>query len=1062
MARSRPKLSQAPWTGMEALHKIMERFAEFGENLNRMASALHNLENSMQHLLGVTSRVTAAMLLLHGSMGYASGGGGRKGGMSEEDKKKRKEEVEAEEAKRLKDSGLRFELKALRQKLQDLSFKKTEIQGIVDRRLHQTQSMLFKAHLSKRARVEKMLVDEQMDPTTFLSKAKAFGKLKQDQTAAVSNTKASRVLVDTEYGVSMPSGLSHKEFREAYDKMSDQEKTQVHVPTQMSVRVVNELGQTLEHFSTNLKHKLGSNKLFSLFAKDDMEQAEYAAQLHKESATAVSPTKAAKELKAFAGKNFGDEKFFEKAAANADPTAPKIGGKNFLNADLPVLTNSFGAAIGKALGLSSLDPMNKDKAVYDPQSFYFEAFRGLIRHMDPEALEKVAKSFDLNAAQLAKVASAPDLKGISSQEAIAKLLGHTYKAHDASEDTNADALITPLLQSLYKSALVSLDREGLLERSGVTDAALLENFEIAKNKHDTDPANAELKKLMADAEASSAAIEKEIARVEDDLKPKPTPSPTPTPTPTPLPKASGFRDIKNSPFLRIIPNAFNNVDFTKIMSKGFKDLIESIKDLPKAIKHGSTALAGATMGLAQMASPDTFATLQGSLQLLGMNIGSAMIKPMLNLSSIIQKVAFSFENMSPEVEQLLGRIGEWSIAIAGLAIGLKGLGMVIAPIVALFKGLFSGMVGMGKLIQGGAGLFKADAMAALTRTSAPIATYAKFGMGMLKVVSVAGLLYEAFGSLSNIILGTNIPTLHRLASDMHQASIDKQFKDKEKAETNTMYSKDEAESKSAFENYAKNKLLAKDMYTATEEQAEAFKKNLKDSSRINLFGVSDPFLKLQDTSAIRENNDKLMEHPFMQAALKAGILPRHGALPKQYNAAAIEYGQAESNYRSALKEGDQRRADFNLAAMAKAINQLFEKPQLNNMAQEAKKFNSEFVQGAGMQPGGFNANLRTQVTEKQKKDAAQSFEKMGGFQGLLASFQSFRSQPQYMGVEEAHRRVQVQALGADPLQQKIEEVKSKYLQKMVDALEKMANEEDKSIIGFVKPYANMLGIGLGS
>ena len=71
MARSRPKLSQSPWSGLDAVRKIMDRFGEFGESLNRMAGALHGLEDSMKHLLGVTSRVTAAMLMLHGSLAYA-------------------------------------------------------------------------------------------------------------------------------------------------------------------------------------------------------------------------------------------------------------------------------------------------------------------------------------------------------------------------------------------------------------------------------------------------------------------------------------------------------------------------------------------------------------------------------------------------------------------------------------------------------------------------------------------------------------------------------------------------------------------------------------------------------------------------------------------------------------------------------------------------------------------------------------------------------------------------------------------------------------------------------
>jgi hypothetical protein len=61
-----------------------------------------------------------------------------------------------------------------------------------------------------------------------------------------------------------------------------------------------------------------------------------------------------------------------------------------------------------------------------------------------------------------------------------------------------------------------------------------------------------------------------------------------------------------------------------------------------------------------------------------------------------------------------------------------------------------------------------------------------------------------------------------------------------------------------------------------------------------------------------------------------------------------------------------------------------------------------------------------------------------------------------MGVEEAHRRVQIAALGSDPLEQKINEIRSNELAKMVQALGEMSknsgDKKDAAVYQFMTPF----------
>ena len=1047
MARSRPKLSQAPWTGLEAIRKIMERFAEFGENLNRMGAALHNLENSMQHLLGVTSRVTAAMLLLHGSLSHV---GSKSSGSSDEKRKERSKEFEEEQKTRDKQADLRYELKNLRQKLGDLSFKKTETQGRLDRRLAQTHDMLFRAHLKKRSAIEEKIVREQIDPQNMIGEKNTFTDLKQAQLNTTTNKKIARVHIDTEYGAVGKETTSHTDFRKKYDKLDAPQQNTVKAPTEISVRAVNDLGQTIAEFNAKLKPALkAGNKLFTLSTKggDEVAQQAYEDKLEADKSSSITMAQAAKQLKQFAQTHNLD---FAEIAKSLDPTQIKMGGKNFEGADLPVLTNSFGKKLGEALSLKDLAPENKHKSVMDPLTYYFEGFQKLVQGMNPEALKSIADNFGLDSAQLDLVAK--NAKGIKSQEDIAKLFKMPYNAHIASEDTKAEAQLVPLMQKLFQIAQSSLDSEAMRAAHGVSDQALTEKLHEATEAHKTDPSNTDLRSLLTNIETETSAVSKEEEakklEYEESKKPK-SPSPIPPSTST-----SWFsKQLDNSPILRSIKNNFTNVDLSKIMGKGFKDVVDVLKGLPKQIATMGTAVAGATMGLAQMASPDVFATFQGSLQILGATLGSALKKPVLEFAYLIQQAAWALQGMSPETRKLIGTIGELALVVSVAAVGVKLFMMVFGPLKMAFQLLVGLFKGLGVAIQAGRAVVVKDLMSVASGAASTAANFGRFALGSLKLIGVTGLLLQGFLSLVDVIFGTNL-SLSKFAANLLTANIDKGLKAKEDADSKTMYAETPEELKKAQANYGINKLKTESFLRSSDESFKAFAESSK-SGDLTL-------------------NENLKNHPFMMTALQSDRVAPGGKLDSNLHGQANTYRVQEKIYREAKASGNEPLAENALSNMVRTLEEVKAygksheggffgtKPKFTAETEEQHKTMTSFVQAYGSKSKSFNAAGLTHQEKAERKKAAQDeFDKKGGYQGLLASFQSFRSQPQYMGVEEAHRRVQVQALSMDPIEAKLNEIKSGELAEMIRLMQIIAKPGDQGIINYMSRITG-LAPGKGS
>jgi len=89
----RPHLSSTPFSGVEAVRKLLERFGEFGERLTHISVSLSHFENSIRRVQEMTGRLTSALMLQVGVprplrsdiwnrlAGPSGGGGGGGGGL---------------------------------------------------------------------------------------------------------------------------------------------------------------------------------------------------------------------------------------------------------------------------------------------------------------------------------------------------------------------------------------------------------------------------------------------------------------------------------------------------------------------------------------------------------------------------------------------------------------------------------------------------------------------------------------------------------------------------------------------------------------------------------------------------------------------------------------------------------------------------------------------------------------------------------------------------------------------------------------------------------------------
>lgn len=1023
----------------------MERFAEFGENLNRMAGALHHLENNMQHLLGVTSRVTAAMLLLHGSLSHVSPPSGRRGesGGEEKEKSKFSEKEWAEKSK------LRHELKTTRSELDNARYAKSQIESALSQRARFNSNLVFKDMQYQRRRANREIQENALEPENILAQKESF----HNMTAAADSAKPidltpSKLVIDTEYGFAHDKDTPHDVAKGAYDQLSDKEKDQRKVLTEFSVRVVNSLGQTLDKFTKNIHHDLPGQEVYSLTAKTQAEQDAFAKALSqlKDKNKTVDVSTASQELAAFAQKNNLN---LASLAASDKPTDPKMVGRNLVNADFAVLGNSLNKQLGDTLGLNAIHPNNLKEQISDPLVVQFRSITAMLGSIkNSDAVAQIATSYGLDATELQALIKSG--KTSAKQEEIAKVFKVDYKgggAHTAESDTDVYARLLPRVESMFRILNTSLMREQILSKYGVTDAQLLEANKRAEEDHLLNPENIKLTQALEEESKRIEDLIKKLEELEKGINPgssstTPTPTtsssssssasvpPPSTPTPTPTPSASSSPPPPPSSFFKRfldkLTKLFEGVDYSRLLTKGFSEVVSEIKGSLKQVLAASTAIAGASMGLSQMASPDTFSTFQGSLQMVGMQLGRYLIRPMLDFSYYLQLLAHNLSNLSPETQKLLESIGTWSIAIAAVGIALKGIWVLISPIFAVGKALwFLAAAAYKAAIRLATGPVGSAVGSAISGIASSGLNLLGLSGGLLKFAGVTGIAYEALALLSDQLLGTRL-SLIRWAAGLNEAT-DKKAEAINKKHTEGIVAGTDEELKDSLKNYEVNRAKVITTTETTEEERKKFSK------------------------AVSSNNPSDWqfldsEHPMVKARNK---MP--GALSPAVNShidgTAKAYAQAEANYQKAKSTGDQTTADKNLAAMARYLSEMEEARVQSTWFSRKnpdKEFLKEFSQAAEAQklPGRVNPNgvTKEQLDKSKREKAKEAFEKGGGFQGLAAAFQSFRSQPQYMGVEEAHRRVQIQALGMDPIEQKINEIRQNELKDMLRHLAVIAGE----------------------
>lgn len=490
------------------------------------------------------------------------------------------------------------------------------------------------------------------------------------------------------------------------------------------------------------------------------------------------------------------------------------------------------------------------------------------------------------------------------------------------------------------------------------------------------------------------------------------------------------------------------IDFSKVIGGQSGALKEAFGSLAKGLFVAATAASGAVMGLSQLSSPDVFATFQNSLVLLGMNIGSAFMTPMLKLSWYIQQLAGQFENMSPAVRDTLESLAYWSIGIVGASLALKAITFIVSPIALVVKGLWALTVAIGATIaamgrngimntvgNGIAGLMggkAADAMGLGGSWMGPaLSNTLAFGKVVLKTTGVVLLLYEAFATLSDYLFKTNYSFTKSLGNHF----VNKEEEKTERALNDSDIRPETEEDKArALNNFEANKEYAKQQIDSSPELANLFDEKVKN-------GYAKASVWDKDLNKTDHPMHAMLNHPAL-----------HGVSHSEKENYAKRYNQAEQQYHKAKKEGNEKGMDLNRMEMARVLDKTWRAGQAKvgtpNKPDEHVDRLRDYASGQHMQQGFGNQNKTTKASKETDKDKAKKdFETGGGMKGLLMSLQSFRSQPSYMGVEEAHRRVQVEALKSDPLEQKINEIRSNELRRMVESLAKIeAGNSKKSTI----------------
>jgi hypothetical protein len=1302
MARSRPKLSQSPWSGLDAVRKIMDRFGEFGESLNRMAGALHGLEDSMKHLLGVTSRVTAAMLMLHGSL--ANSGNSPKYSKSNKDDKdkpdwdqiyknnKERDDKDYSDKKLRKavddaETKLKYDrlakerqyiakLKAINDQKIVLQKKASWFKDSAESNAIEFRKYGRKGFIKQRADALNAFANKKVNPNQLneddtvqqFKDTRTLQKTAETNPTGPTDTTIKKWVLDTEYAFKSLNTNPEKAV-EQQKNLSEADKKANRIITQISLVGVNELGQAIKTFTQNIEPALGPNE--NLYNLGNTSKSEHDEWKKREDAKTgkVSVDAAAASLMAFS-----QREGVKDAVLNKDLTAPKLVGKNILEADLPAMLNSFNAPLGKALDLQNMPDENKKESQFDPMTLAAKSIQRLLRGFKADELETTAKKYGLDINALQKLGN--QSLGGYKQEDLMKLFGLSYSgagAHDATSDATAygrlEVLISKFSQIMqqtidnrsdkqylddinlgeeaerqlestltkdYANSQDAKDRQAIVDssqdaikkleleasntalniaasRNGIeipdgpranvspfslkssgdwetqptltvdgeevmsatknpkaTPADYIKKLKELKDSNATglsgdtsefdkaidafytaskaDPLSplsetqyagfkneeltatpaphrprvdisafettgtgsfkkrpelnvdrlpamtgpyaddeaytqdmiTKLDELIASDATNMQGNTDQLKALQDILKaaldelktfkatpilaprvpitsvlPPPALPPLP-PTPPALnpldPKArrafssslSGVADsILKS--LRVFAKKLNdgkNINFKQVFGSGEGNLKEAFGSLAKSMFVTATAASGAVVGLAQLASADTFATFQNSLLMLGMTVGSAFVKPILKLSWYIQQLADCFANLSPESTKFLESLAGWSIAIVGASMALKGLAFILSPIASVVKALWALSIAVGSVIQkmavNGIGNTIAGGAAA---TGGILVNTLKFVGVLGKLVGITLGLYEAFAILSDTLFRTNLSFTKGLVLNQK-----KKYEDEEKRimDESGDKPKDKQEADRQFNEYDQNKKFTENMLTTSEEVSDLFNKKVKGG-----YGRGTTW----------DNDLNKTNHPLHNLMQQDYVARNLGSASKEDY--IKKYNMHEQLYKKSKKEGNELGADFNLGQMAKIYSDVDANARRSGGRGDTKSEEGQrlydMYHGGTMQKGRLNEDRTIKNdTRSQKEKSKDKFDSAGGYQGLLASFQSFRSQPSYMGVEEAHRRVQIAALGSDPLEQKINEIRSNELAKMVQALGEMAqnsgDKKDAAIYQFMTPF----------
>jgi hypothetical protein len=1280
----------------------MDRFGEFGESLNRMAGALHGLEDSMKHLLGVTSRVTAAMLMLHGSL--ANSGNSPKYSKSNKDDKNKPDWDQIYKNNKERDDK-DYSDKKLRKAVDDAETKLkydrlakerqyiAKLKAINDQKIVlQKKASWFKdsaesnaiefrkygrrSFIKQRADALNAFANKKVNPNRLnedetvqqFKDARTVQKAGEANPKGITDTAIKKWVLDTEYAFKSLNTNPEKAV-EQQENLSNADKKANRIITQISLVGVNELGQAVKTFTQNIEPALNQNEiLYNLGNKTKTEHDDWKKREDQKTGK-VSIDAAAASLMAFS-----QREGVKDAVLNTDLTAPKLVGKNLLEADLPALLNSFNSPLGDALGIKNMPDANKKESQYDPMTLAAKSIQRLLRGFTADELETTAKKYDLDINALHKLGN--QSLGGYKQEDLMKLFGHTYGgagAHDATSDATAygrlEVLISKFSQIMqqtidnrsdsqylddinlgdeaerqlestlrkdYASSQDAIDRQNIVDaaqnaikkleleasntalniaasRNGIeipdgpranvspfslkssgdwdtqptltvdgeeimssaktpkaTPADYIKKLKELKDSNATglsgdtsefdkaidafytaskaDPLSplsdtqyagfkneeltatpaphrprvdisafettgtgsfkkrpelnvdrlpamtgpyaddeaytqdmiTKLDELIASDATNMQGNTDQLKALQDILKtvltelktfkatpilapgvpitsvlPPPAlpPLPPTPPAPNPLdPKArrtfsSSLSGVAESivKSLRVFAKKLNdgkNINFKQIFGSGEGNLKEAFGSLAKSMFVTATAASGAVVGLAQLASADTFATFQNSLLMLGMTVGSSFVKPILKLSWHIQQLADCFANLSPESTAFLESLASWSIAIVGASMALKGLAFILSPVASVVKALWALSIAIGGVIQkmavNGIGQTLSGGAAA---AGGMLVNTLKFVGVLGKLVGITFGLYEAFAILSDTLFRTNASFTKGLV-----LSQKKKYEEEEKRimEESGDKPKDKEEAERQFKSYSENKKYTEKMLETSDDVSNLFDKKVKGG-----YGRASTW----DTDL---NKTKHPLHELLQENYVGRNLSHEAT--EDY---VKRYNMHEQLYKKLKKEGNESGADFNLGQMAKIYSDIDKNARSKSWFgveknEKAEKF-YDMYHGGTMQEGRLNADRTTKNDTRSQKDKAKDkFDSSGGYQGLLASFQSFRSQPSYMGVEEAHRRVQIAALGSDPLEQKINEIRSNELAKMVQALGEMAqnsgDKKDAAIYQFMTPF----------